>query len=914
MNRSTVKYEKVHRRRRIWYRIVSFLSAITVFVTTYALILPAITMEPSPGILMDNVFVYEDGEVYMSFLVQGRAGFANEDEAVDGAVSDNVNMYVERLTQNSIVYSEYYKYAESEIGEESIYDLLVYDLSFTYGAEGVKLNTDLCTVTCEIIAKEDLVNAGITAISNKRVLSETMRAFATPFALASIEPEPTPEPDEETLTMTSIQGIGGETALTFLEDGESVMTMTIPISGSSVALATSSSVNPLFTVQYYVNTTQLSDDTTTNKTLAVINNDSGQTPKNGTAPSMMDIALSKIDDTWYKIATEQICKPLYNSDSHYFLNVRDLAHIDLNYQNPNYTIEGIYVLTGTDPSSMSSADWKRYDSDVSFTNNPNMATDKRIYVTNDTVIRIIYDETTEYYNRPADFYDYDITDGYIYSTGSTSTKTATSKQTNTKTWYVKTSNYGINSFTAASGTQKYAFGNNNTGTNFGTLTWTDPATNTTNQPNKFNTTNNNGANGCTFGLVTAIGSDGNPVFASGLSAPNLFGSGNVTGRTAVNDWTLQFTRTGDTYVLTQVLNASGNGIFEAENRTLDMFFSPVNDADATTNNFWPMDYSSTWGADGHDFKFGNQSLKNYRQYQPGGTWLTMPYSDDGQDHNSYFGMTYTVDFELSKEYAGDLSYLFFGDDDMWVFLDGHLVCDIGGVHSSVGMYVDLWEYINKEELYPGDSEYGKHTLTFFYTERGASGSTCYMEFTLPSVDYQHPQEENVDLELEKQVIGATTDQKFTFDIEFKNIDGTPIVNDYEVILSDADGMELEYLIMSEGKLQVQLAHGHDIVIKGLPKNQMSYTITEVEPPGYHVTHLINDEPSQEGNIVSIAALEVNTKVTFVNTTSMLLPSTGGTGILPYLIPLMMALLMIPAIPIGDRMIKRKRSKNRTPQV
>lgn len=61
---------------------------------------------------------------------------------------------------------------------------------------------------------------------------------------------------------------------------------------------------------------------------------------------------------------------------------------------------------------------------------------------------------------------------------------------------------------------------------------------------------------------------------------------------------------------------------------------------------------------------------------------------------------------------------------MWVFLDDRLVCDIGGVHSAVGEYVNLWDYLT-----PGQP--GTHTLTFFYTERGASGSTCYMNFTRP---------------------------------------------------------------------------------------------------------------------------------------------------------------------------------------
>lgn len=130
-------------------------------------------------------------------------------------------------------------------------------------------------------------------------------------------------------------------------------------------------------------------------------------------------------------------------------------------------------------------------------------------------------------------------------------------------------------------------------------------------------------------------------------------------------------------------------------------------------------------------KSGNAAEKNNLRYEPGDNqWKALPVSDDGMDHNSYFGMFYELEFDLDETYCGPLEYLFFGDDDMWVFLDGELVCDIGGVHSSVGEYVNLWDYLKNED---GTSKSGKHTLKFYYTERGASGSTCWMQFTLPSV-------------------------------------------------------------------------------------------------------------------------------------------------------------------------------------
>ena len=39
------EYSKAHRRKTLWYRAVTCLAAVVVFCTTYALILPAITLE-----------------------------------------------------------------------------------------------------------------------------------------------------------------------------------------------------------------------------------------------------------------------------------------------------------------------------------------------------------------------------------------------------------------------------------------------------------------------------------------------------------------------------------------------------------------------------------------------------------------------------------------------------------------------------------------------------------------------------------------------------------------------------------------------------------------------------------------------------------------------------------------------------
>ena len=53
-------------------------------------------------------------------------------------------------------------------------------------------------------------------------------------------------------------------------------------------------------------------------------------------------------------------------------------------------------------------------------------------------------------------------------------------------------------------------------------------------------------------------------------------------------------------------------------------------------------------------------------------------------------MRYDISFSLNG-YTGDLLYKFTGDDDLWVFVDGELVLDLGGIHPECGGDVDLWQ-------------------------------------------------------------------------------------------------------------------------------------------------------------------------------------------------------------------------------
>lgn len=876
------RYEKAHRRRSIWMRMVSMLSAVTVFFTTYALILPAITMEPSPGILLDRSFAYENEELRIDFHVMGRAAFEDEDKAKKQADADYVQLSVTLLDENSSVYEAYSDYAEENIGKDDLYSLVAIRLRFDY--EAAALDMSGCQIEAEVTAKDAMMKtepetpaagfdeAAALGIRSNGVLSTRRSVRSTAMSGDT----------EQVLALTALEGVNtdlSEQDTVFLSDGVESSSLTTTVSGDTMAFALYSTINPSYTVQYYAHNTVLDDSG--DVSIDVIDTSGGVLPTNSKSLPTVPAYLTSVGNGMYALAMHLELAPLYKEKTYEYVNAPGIAYINRLIDNGNFKLSEVWVLNdGKDPASVTRSDWTVYPANVSFTNRATSASEDRIYISDGSVIRLVYDEGSGGYTNAADFYDYDITDGDIHDANGGSY--ATSIQTNGK-WYAQTYNQGINSFTASSGTVKLAFGNANTGTGLHNLTWNG---------NYLNRYNSSVFDGCTFGLVTGLNDDGTLIFADGISAPKLFGTTEMKGKTHFDDYSLQFIRYGDTYTLSAV-----NG---TETQMLNLFNNPsyVQDGESIvhdhifTNNFWPMDYAYTWGANGHDLKFGDVDLKdNRRFFQSSSTFYTdksntknfFPIGDDGLDHNSYFGMHFDVTFSLTEDYLGPLEYLFYGDDDLWVFLDGQLICDIGGVHSSVGQYVNLWDYISKM---PDDQKYGEHELRLYYTERGASGSTCFMQFTLPSVSVDTPQLETNSLELGKQVENTVTDQEFEFTVELLDASGQPLMDDYSYTLYNTDGSILGNGIINSDEKTIYLQHGQKLIIDYLPDG-VQYRITETAAAGFHTVYKIGTATSSPGNTASGTITE-DTSVIFINSTGRALPETGGRGVALYLLPLAVA--------------------------
>ncbi len=828
----------------------------------------------------------------------------------------NLEFKVETLSEDSE------EYANAVAGADSISEadeiLLLDVLSYSVVYDDEKLDLSDCTVTIEIAPTQMLVDyteevAG--SIATLELDEQLSQEDLLPEVVITALKGQSESAKPEIMDAMVVNSDTVNESISFVQESES--------DNNTVAVAvTMSQANPPFHVEYwaYLDRTVIGGvrredgskgevPTNARKALDVIDTAGKGVPKNGRELATTKIFLDAVGN----VISEEKLTQVYSKRDYEYILAPNLTYFDALLENESYILKEVWTLdhdhdkdacyeksdlicdkthehewgcykqtlkcSYANPSAIPDAQWKKSPywfctenhehndkcAHLRFTNRRETAegesSNEYVLISWDKAIRLIYDTTDKNGNLSSIFYDYDISNGGIRTDG-------TAK-------IIETGSQGINSTKNCNAKVKYAFGNNNAGTNYGTTMWNG------NELNKFNS-KGEGYKGCTFELVS--GTDGNKNVVFNVDAPVVFGEGDSAkqiGKTIFTQYGLDFNQSGDTYTLTGVSKNKGSTTVTGN---LDKFINTT--GDIWSNNFWPMDDATSWGGKGHDMKFGNRANKDNLRYEPGSTkYLALPVSDDGLDHNSYFGMHFAVTFELTEEYVGPLEYLFFGDDDMWVFLDDNtLVCDIGGVHSSVGEYVNLWDYLEK-----GSS--GKHTLKFFYTERGASGSSCWMQFTLPSVTGFEPSQGYGELKIEKTAENFEAGKDFSFDIKFSDADGNELRNDYaytkyQKTIEIVDGKEVEGSKVVENDIIIwngghfTLKDNEYIVITFLPIGT-KYTITEADS-GNCYTDIVVDgvkkenlttDKTAEGSISS----ESQGKVSYRNYRAYGLPETGGSG-------------------------------------
>lgn len=188
---------------------------------------------------------------------------------------------------------------------------------------------------------------------------------------------------------------------------------------------------------------------------------------------------------------------------------------------------------------------------------------------------------------------------------------------------------------------------------------------------------------------------GKPVLATGNSARGM-----ISGPESFNQWfrDVKDINKAVKYAITLEPLAGSPGVF--------YYARELQASDPAKQSFFPLD------------SFGGEKCWNDKQPTIG-------------NHNFYFTYELRTLFSYTPrskraDPTQDLTFKFKGDDDVWVFINGKLAVDIGGVHSQLTGEVNLDEQATALGLEP----YGVYELVLFFAERHTTQSNFRIETTL----------------------------------------------------------------------------------------------------------------------------------------------------------------------------------------
>lgn len=256
------------------------------------------------------------------------------------------------------------------------------------------------------------------------------------------------------------------------------------------------------------------------------------------------------------------------------------------------------------------------------------------------------------------------------------------------------------------------------------------------------------------------------------------------------------------------------------------------------------------------------------------SWL--PFNKDASVTTSnatyHFGMQAVIPFSMTangrmnaaNDNSEAIQFDFSGDDDVWVFVDGKLVLDIGGIHNemagTMNFATNKWEVLKSADNINTDKvgdmngqkmtgqlfndKNGKgvlgtnretfaattsHTLTVFYLERGAGASNCKIKFNLPMEDSVSVKKLVSDTDSADSAIFADTqeainNQEFAFKL-FKN--DAPLANTNYIILDESNQPIDTATTTSDGTFKLKNKQTAKFVGQ-IPEDGNTYYVQEVK--------------------------------------------------------------------------------------
>ena len=230
--------------------------------------------------------------------------------------------------------------------------------------------------------------------------------------------------------------------------------------------------------------------------------------------------------------------------------------------------------------------------------------------------------------------------------------------------------------------------------------------------------------------------------------------------------------------------------------TLDYwYFNSADQAATTTNKNLQLKYDAT---DEYFLQSNNEEVKGSTTNGNYFPLNSSKQSGKASQLNYGFGQKFDLKFRLTSDgkvldsanNEVPIEFNFSGDDDVWVFIDGQLVLDIGGDHAVVTGRID---FANKKatvssaknsssggisngevekdfpkELNTENYFTKEHTLTMFYMERGLWESNMQITFNFPQ-ENKLTVEKEVDTSGANEIFKDALADVGTFDFEIKNL-------------------------------------------------------------------------------------------------------------------------------------------------
>ncbi|MEM6755760.1 MAG: fibro-slime domain-containing protein [Planctomycetota bacterium] len=213
--------------------------------------------------------------------------------------------------------------------------------------------------------------------------------------------------------------------------------------------------------------------------------------------------------------------------------------------------------------------------------------------------------------------------------------------------------------------------------------------------------NENKSFGVKTGLVLSqLGEDGKPL----LDTANDPARGMITGPESFDQWYRDVPGVNIAIPLAITLDNGSDepgGVYSFAKEGSGNYFFPADGL-----GFNDMQSVSTGT---HNFYFTYEINTEFTYYDPNNRDLDgdgIPSSEDEDD--------------------GSMVFTFTGDDDVWVYINGKLAVDIGGVHAQESRSVNLDEKAEELGLEPG----GVYSLHFFFAERHTTQSNFRIDTTL----------------------------------------------------------------------------------------------------------------------------------------------------------------------------------------